>query len=76
MTGLQESVFPYVIECPGCPYDSTVEITYDEAVDALPFGLSPSDVTPRKAVNNALVSKGWWEGRAGRVCPKCMEDRE
>jgi hypothetical protein len=72
-TEFDESVFPFVFECSGCPYDSTAEITHSEAVEAVPPGI---EATVRQAVERALVSRGWWEGRAGRVCPKCMEDRE
>jgi hypothetical protein len=75
-TGFDESIFPYVFECTDCPHGSTVEITYDEAVGELPFGLEPADTTPRRAVNNALVSRGWWDKGTGWICPKCVEDLE
>ena len=40
-TELDPEIFPYTCECPGCPYESTVEISYEDAVGALPFGLGP-----------------------------------
>jgi len=75
-TAFDESIFPYEIECTDCPHGSTATITHDEAIEELPFGLEPADTTPRKAVNNALVSRGWWDKGTGPLCPKCMEDLE
>lgn len=66
-TELDPEIFPYTFECPGCPYDSTVEISYDDAVDALPFGLGPSDVTARKPEGS---DRSAWRTGSGRALGK------
>jgi hypothetical protein len=73
MTDFDESIFPYQFECMDCPYDSSVEITYEEATEAVPPGV---EATPRQAVERALTSKGWWEVQGRKLCPQCVEDLE
>jgi hypothetical protein len=70
---MNPDVFPYVVECPDCPHNTTAEITREEATEAVPPGV---EATPRQAVNRALVTRGWHETRGVRVCEKCLEDLE
>ena len=70
-TDFDEDVFPYVFECMDCPYDSTAEITHEEATEAVPPGL---EATPRQAVDRVLRSGGWWEKGGRLLCPRCVED--
>ena len=73
-TEFDESVFPYVFECMDCPHDSTVEVSHEEAVDAVPPGI---EATVRQAVTRARRAKGWWiQAPHGLRCPDCVEDRE
>ena len=32
---MNPDVFPYVVECPDCPHNTTAEITREEATEAL-----------------------------------------
>lgn len=73
MTDFDESIFPYQFDCTDCPYNSTVEVTHEEATEAVPPGV---EATPRQAVERALQSKGWWEVQGRKLCPKCVEDLE
>lgn len=68
-----EDIFPYVIECPDCPYGTTAEITREEASEAVPPGI---EATPKQAVDRALLLRDWYRDPRTMwwMCSSCLKE--
>jgi hypothetical protein len=70
-TKLDPEIFPYLFDCPDCPYGSSTKVTHRDVTDLPPYVAGP---TVRHAVNEALRSKGWGQINGQWMCAKCVQD--